>query len=93
MAHNAECLAKLMAFYLQEFGKVTLGRKLATVLLQVTDRRNDIVEVGLHDLRLERGQNQISCSAGATSGYEKGMERYQPIQPIYTFSSMVDNTS
>jgi hypothetical protein len=67
MTQHSEGLSKLMALHLQAIGKVTLGRELATVLLHLADRRNDVFEVGLHDLRFERGQNKISCSAGATA--------------------------
>jgi hypothetical protein len=59
--------------------------------MQLADRRDDVVEIGLHDLRLERGQNKISCSAGAAPvNWGKAS---QPTQPIYTFSGMVDNTN
>jgi hypothetical protein len=63
MTQHAECLAKLMALHIQEISKVTLGRKFAAFLLHSADRRNDVFEVGLHDLRLERCQNQFSCAA------------------------------
>jgi hypothetical protein len=45
LAQHLERLAKLMAFHVEMFGKVTLGRKLAAALLQAADRCDDVVEI------------------------------------------------